>query len=191
MSSDSSDSASDFSSFPSEEEVVEEESVVGVDDDDTASRRSGTAKPIRTPPIGTGFTSGKGPGIPKTTKIIELRSPAPGEEDYRRSTRQMTIYEYTRLIGARAEMISKNEPIYPKYRNVKTINLCAIAKMELDDTDIPFPIEIVRFVDRPAAVDSKVREIFNARELELPDTVLTVGILDYLPKMTWTVDSQL
>lgn len=194
MSSESSDSASDFSDFPSEEELSEHESQLGADDDDTASRKSGTAKQSRIPTADFPTT----PGIKNQTmvsqkgnKVVELRSPVLGEPDYRRTLRQMTIYEYTRLIGSRAEMISKNEPIHPKYRDVPTIDLCEIAKMELDDLDIPFPIEVVRYVDRPSAIDSKIREIFNVRELDLPDQVLNAGIDDYLPKMEWAVNKQL
>lgn len=194
MSSDSSDSASDFSEYHSEEELSEHESQAARDDDDVVSRKSGTTKQSRVPINDLQTSTNVKNQIlvsQKANKVIELRTPKLGEQDYRRTLRQMTIYEYTRLIGSRAEMISKNEPIHPKYRDVSTIDLCEIAKMELDDLDIPFPIEVVRFVDRPTAVDSKIREIFNARELELPDQVLLSGIADYIPKMDWVVNKQL
>lgn len=192
MSSESDVSASSFSSFPSEDEEESKESGSEVDADDV-SRRSGTVpKKARNSVRGSNITT---PGVnipkqPKTGKMI-IYAPAPGEEDYRRSTRYMTPFEAARLIGERADMISRNEPIHPKYRNMPTSDLIIISKTELFDRDIPFPLRFRRPIDKPNFVEAKIIEVFNPREMILPNEADVAFIMDYLPQSSWTVESQL
>ena len=104
--------------------------------------------------------------------IITIGPPAQGEEDRRKSIRSMTRFEYTRLIAQRAEMISKDDPpVHPKFNSnvVNTDDPITLAQLELDDTSIPFVLLLVRPIDQP--LRGRIFEVFNVRELMLPDEV--------------------
>lgn len=192
MSSATDVSASAFSSILSEEEEESVKSGSEIDADDV-SRRSGTVpkKPRESARASNATTQGVNiPKQPKTGKII-IYAPAVGEEDYRRSTRYMTPFEAAGICGKRAEMISHNEPIHPKYRDMPTADLNIIARTELFDTDIPFPLRFRRPIDKPNFVEAKIIEVFNPRELILPTEADVAYIMEYLPKSTWTVEGQI
>lgn len=100
--------------------------------------------------------------INKSKKIKYIYAPSPGEKDKRISPKRMSKFEYTRLIGERAEMISKGSPIHPKYSDIKVFDLLEIARLELNDRSIPFPINIYRPIGDP--INPKVIEVFNPHE---------------------------
>jgi DNA-directed RNA polymerase subunit K/omega len=190
MSDASDDSASLFSDDTTEKEESEDEETKKDADPDNVSVRSGTF-PKRTQDSAEArdYFASKGEKKGKNAITI-VRAPLPDQEDYRRSTREMTIYEYARLVGIRAKMISNNEPIHPKYRGMATSNLILIAQAELDDTDIPFPLKVVRPIGKPNFIEAKIYEEFNARELTLPQELMRANVEDYLPPMNWTVHGQ-
>lgn len=190
MSDASEDSASLFSDDTTEKEESEDEETKKDADPDNVSVRSGTF-PKRTQDRDDerDFFGTKAEKKVKNAITI-IRAPLPDQEDYRRSTREMTIYEYARLIGVRARMISNNEPIHLKYRDMPTSNLILIAQAELDDTDIPFPLKVVRPIGKPNFIEAKIYEEFNARELTLPHELMRANIENYLPPMNWTVHGQ-
>ena len=120
-------------------------------------------------------------------KIRYVYAPKEGEPDRRISPKRMTKYEYARVIGERAEMISKGARIHPKYENFDTVDLCKIAKLELDDRSIPFPLDIPRPMGNPA--NPVLYEVFNPHEpgFLMPHELLTNHVEKYIPKNAWKV----
>lgn len=157
------------------------------EDDENKSQESEESENIEDPTMSIYTTP-----IPKkkTEKKTYIRQPLDGEMDMRKSLKIMTQFEYAKLIGFLAEFFSNNNPLHPKYENVETSDMLEIAKMHLDDTDIPIPCQIYRPIDNPTP-DAKVWEVFNARELMLPQQILTQYIDKYLPKSEWTVRNQI
>lgn len=127
----------------------------------------------------------KDDGARITRKVKYVYSPKPGEKDERISPFRMTEFEYAALIGERTEMISRGAKIHPTYANYPTVDLERIARMELDDRTIPFPLMLKRPIDHPT--HPTLVEIFNVREISLPDQRLTNYIEKYLPVNTWRV----
>lgn len=118
-------------------------------------------------------------------RVRYITAPKPGNPDLRISTRNMTKLEYAKLIGKRADMISRGSPVHPKYQKVNTSDLLEIARRELEDLDIPFPILIYRPIDNPTT--PMVFEVFNVRELTLPSEALTQYIDKYRAPNSWNV----
>ena len=84
----------------------------------------------------------------------------------KKTSKFMTIYEYTRLIGAYADILDKDIPIDKKISEIakeKGIdNSLRLAELILNDIEIPFDINI----ERPTG-DNEY-EVWNPRELILP-----------------------
>lgn len=117
-------------------------------------------------------------------KVKVFVRPELGEEDKRIPINRITNFEYTSLIGQRAIQIGEGIPVHPKYRG-KSHDLLELARMELDDTSIPFPFKIRRPVGNPT---NPVRmEIFDVRELMLPEQLLVNRIDEYMPKTDYKV----
>lgn len=181
-------SASSFSSFPTEESIVEEDSQAADDDAmSQGSRRTGIRQSIRTSAQTTSPRKKKSGDF----KVTEIKAPLPGEEDMRRTSGQMTIFEYSRAVGKLADMFSRNEPLHPKYRNYPSSDMMLLSRLHINDRDIPIPLRVRRPVDKPSFVDSKIHELFNLRELALPGEILVAGIEKYIPPMEWRIDNQL
>lgn len=122
----------------------------------------------------------------KRIKIIY--PPGPGEKDERTSPKRMTLYEYTNLIGERAEQIGKGVPVHPKYRG-SSVDLLKLAQMELEDRSIPFPLLIKRPIGNPTI---PVRfEIFDPREPNflMPHELLVDKVERLFPSTNYKVYS--
>lgn len=175
--------ASDFSEnipVSSEDEMSRESS--GSDTDDSSSDKEAFMDSVRT-------------SVPRSRKTKKYKNkvryvyaPMEGESDKRISPKTMTIYEYARMIGERAEMISKGGKIHPKYQNVDTVDLLKIAQMELDDRSIPFPLVFHRPIDNPT--NAKIIEVFNPHEpgFFTHNYMLTKSIDKYTPDNAWRVN---
>ncbi len=127
----------------------------------------------------------KDDGARITRKIKYIYPPALGQRDERTSPPRMTPYEYASLVGKRADMISRGAKIHPKYANYPTVDLLKIARLELDDSSIPFPLMIKRPIDNPT--HPTIVEIWKVRELSTPSQRLTNHIEKYIPENTWRV----
>lgn len=125
-------------------------------------------------------------GSQKTPTIV--RGPAqPGEKDMRISTKNITDYEYCMLIGSRAQDIADGEPVHPLYANNGIHDLIKIAKMELDDRSIEFPLNVLRPIGNP--MDPVRIEVFNPHEpgVLLPGELLVSQVEAYISKNSWKV----
>lgn len=86
----------------------------------------------------------------------------------------LSKYEYTHLIGRRAEQIEKMSPgPHEKTKSHPLSHMLtdslSIAKFELDDVSIPFPFYILRSINIPKNnKEIKKYEIWDVRELKLP-----------------------
>lgn len=139
----SEESISEFESEKSEEEESDTESVNSlVEDDSKTIKTTGSRK--------------------RNKKIKYIFAPKNGEKDQRISPKYINKFEYTRLIGERAEMIGNGSPVHPKYQNHPNKDPLEVAKLELDDLDIPFPLNIYRKVDNPSC--GNIVEVFNPHE---------------------------
>lgn len=121
----------------------------------------------------------------KLDKKHYIYAPLSGQPDRRISPKKITNYEYCRLIGERAEQISKGAPVHPKYSSSGIHDLIKIAQMELDDRSIEFPLNVYRPIGNP--MEPSVMEVFNPHEpnVYLPDELLVNHIEKYIPKNLW------
>ncbi len=117
---------------------------------------------------------------------IIVRGPtSPNEKDERISAKKITDYEYCMLIGFRAQDIANGEPVHPLYANNGIHDLIEIAKMELDDRSIEFPLNVYRPIGNPM---EPVRiEVFNPHEtgVLLPKELLLSQVDAYISKSSW------
>lgn len=133
-----------------------------------------------------------GPGDSVKMEIIDgkkiklISKPSVGEKDDRISPFRMTEYEYVNLIGKRANQIGNGTPVHPKYKG-KSTDLLEIARMELNDRSIPFPLKIKRPIGNP--INPMRYEIFDPREPDfmMPHELLTYRIEKYIPSTNYKV----
>lgn len=120
-------------------------------------------------------------------KVRYVYAPGPGEPELRISPKRMTTYEYAAIIGSRAEMISRGSPVHPLFQKSNEHDLLKIAEMELNNRDIPFPLNIYRPIDNPSF--GSVIEVFNPHEsgFYTPTELLTIGIEEYRKLNLWRV----
>lgn len=127
----------------------------------------------------------KDEGARITRRVRYVYPPGPGEKDERISPPRMAMFEYAKLVGKRADMISRGAKIHPKYANYPTVDLEKIARLEIEDTTIPFPLMLRRPIDNPT--HPTLVEIFRVRELMTPSQRLTNHIQKYTPVSPWRV----